>query len=269
VAGTTDPVDAGLFQPDPAEAVTVDLVTLTIEGPGTAGSGGVPVTAPPRRGDTTRRLVRVGGEILATFGLIVLLFAVYELWGRSAIVEAHQTQLEQTLIRQWAAPPPATGHGRVVNPSPPSGSVLARLYIPAMHLHWVVVEGVDMPDLAGGPGHYPGTATPGQIGNFSVAGHRIPPIFWNLPVVRPGDPIVVETRTQWYLYQVTAVEAVVPDAVQVVAPTPDHIGVKPTAAMLTLTTCNPQWADYQRLVVHAKLVSARAHTAGPPVDLGI
>ncbi len=216
-------------------------------------------------------MIRGAGEVLITLGMVALLFAVYEIYGKAAIVNSHQAQLEQQLNQQWAAPPPAAGGGSggsQVNPAPPPGSTLARLWIPVLKLHWVVVEGVDLGDLAYGPGHYPGTAMPGQIGNFSVAGHRIPAVFWDLQLVQPGDPIVVETRDDWYVYQVTVNEIVAPTAVQAVAPTPDKFGVRPTQAMLTLTTCNPKWANFQRMVVHAKLVSKRAHSAGPPVPLG-
>lgn len=36
----------------------------------------------------------------------------------------------------------------------------------------IVVEGVGTEELKRGPGHYRGTALPGQPGNFAVAGHR-------------------------------------------------------------------------------------------------
>ncbi len=35
---------------------------------------------------------------------------------------------------------------------------------------------------------------PGQVGNFSVAGHRNRAIFWGLDELDNGDAIVVETR---------------------------------------------------------------------------
>ena len=35
---------------------------------------------------------------------------------------------------------------------------------------------------------------------------------------------------------------------------PDQPGVTPTEAMLTLTTCDPKWDNYHRLIVHAALV---------------
>jgi LPXTG-site transpeptidase (sortase) family protein len=136
-----------------------------------------------------------------------------------------------------------------------------------MKLHWVVVEGVALADIEYAPGHYPDTAMPGQIGNFSVAGHRIPPLFWNLQKVQPDDQIVVQTQDNWYVYQVTANEIVTPHSIEVIAPTPDRPGVKPTEPMLTLTTCNPKWNNYQRMVVHARLITTTPYAAGPPVPL--
>jgi LPXTG-site transpeptidase (sortase) family protein len=213
-----------------------------------------------------RRIVRVSGEILITFGLVILLFAAYEVYGKASAIEAHQSVLSDQLERTWArpAPPAATSTKPGVEP----GTAIARLYIPVMKLHWVVVEGVDVADIRYAPGHYPGTAMPGQIGNFSVAGHRVPPLFWNLQDVRPGDQVVVQTQDYWYVYRVTVNEIVTPHSIEVVAPTPDRIGVAPRLAMLTLTTCNPKWNDYQRMVVHAELVTTTPYGDGPPVALG-
>ena len=36
-------------------------------------------------------------------------------------------------------------------------------------------------------------------------------------------------------------------------PPPDTGSAKPTKAMLTLTTCNPKFNNYERLIVHAEL----------------
>ena len=44
-----------------------------------------------------------------------------------------------------------------------------------------------------------------------------------------------------------------PSAVEVVAPVPGKPKAKPTKAMLTLTTCNPKFNNYERLIVHAEL----------------
>jgi sortase A len=125
-------------------------------------------------------------------------------------------------------------------------------------------------DLAYAPGHYPDSALPGQIGNFSVAGHRSPAIFWDLDKVRVGDAVIVETKDMYYVYNVTENVIVLPTAVDAVAPVPGSPGKAPTEAMLTLTTCNPKWDNYQRMIVHAKLDpdKSQPRTAGAPPELG-
>ena len=54
------------------------------------------------------------------------------------------------------------------------GEAFALLRIPRLGEDYRVpiVEGVSLEDLAAGVGHYPDTALPGEVGNFSVAGHR-------------------------------------------------------------------------------------------------
>jgi sortase A len=221
-----------------------------------------------------RSVARGTGEVLITLGLVVLLFAAYEVWGKAAIVNAEQTDLDRQLAQSWdqqpSAAPSASGHAGLgpAAPPPPSGNALARLYIPRMGKHWVVVQGVRQSDIRYAPGHYPDTAMPGQVGNFSVAGHRTPAIFWDLDKVKVGDPIVVETAQTWYIYTATESHVVLPNAIQVVAPVPGKPGAKPTKAMLTLTTCNPKYNNYQRLIVHAELTRTQARTEGRPAEVG-
>jgi sortase A len=206
--------------------------------------------------------IRTLGELMITAGLLLLLFSAYEVWGKAAIVAGHQAELDSQLNREWSTPPPTSAP-----PSDLPGGSIARLYIPRLGKHWVVVEGVRQIDIRYAPGHYPSSAQAGQIGNFSVAGHRSPAIFWDLDKMRAGDVVVVETRTTFYIYKVTSTEIVKPTAVEVVAPVPDQPGVKPTVAMLTLTTCNPKWDNYQRLIVHGQLDRSQDRGAGQPVEL--
>ncbi len=222
-------------------------------------------------GTVVRAVSRGTGELLITFGLIVLLFAGYEVWGKSAIVEAHQDDLNRQLEQQWAQP----GSDPTVSPSgPPSpvakpanGAVIASVHIPRMKKKWAVVQGVTPADIRYAPGHYPDTAMPGQIGNFSMAAHRTPAIWWDLDQLKPNDPVVVKTADVWYVYRVTGHEIVLPTAVQVVAPVPNKPGVAPTKALLTMTTCNPKFNNYQRLVVHAELTREQPVSQGDPAEL--
>jgi LPXTG-site transpeptidase (sortase) family protein len=109
---------------------------------------------------------------------------------------------------------------------------------------------------------------PGEVGNFSMAGHRTKAIFWDIDKLVAGDAIVVQTADAWFVYKVTGHEIVKPTAVEVVAAVPDKPGVTPTQALLTLTTCNPKFNNYQRLVVHAQLDRQQPRTAGNPAELG-
>ena len=189
----TSPVRTGLSDGDGAEAGH-DLLP----------PGGRALPRTHRRigftvGNQTLTAIRTVGELMITFGLVLLLFAAYEVWGKAAIVGAHQEQLDQQLSQEWAVPPPAADP--TVGPSaepaaqaPPPGWAIARLHIPRLGKHWVVVEGVDLSDIKYAPGHYPSSAAPGAVGNFAVAGHRSPAIFWDLDKMRTGDPVVVETE---------------------------------------------------------------------------
>jgi sortase A len=206
----------------------------------------------PTLGSRIRGTVRISGELMITFGLIVLLFAGYEVFGNSAKVQEEQNALGSQLDKQWNDPTVGPTKANI-GPAAPGTDLIGRLYIPKLHKEWVVVNGVRPQDIKGAPGHYPETALPGQVGNFSVAGHRIQKIFWRIDELKPGDIVGVETRDSWYIYKVIGQEIVKPTAVEVVAPVPDKPGQKPTQKLLTLTTCNPKFNNYQRLIVHAQL----------------
>ncbi|WP_081475986.1 class E sortase [Micromonospora maris] len=218
--------------------------------------------------------LRFGGELLITFGLVVLLFAGYEIWGKSAIVDAHQDELSQQLAQAWGPEgdptvAPSATPSASASPKPPvQGKPIAGLFIPKFDKEWIVVEGVTQKDIRYAPGHYPESAMPGQVGNFSVAGHRNRATFWRLDELRKGDPIIVQDRDQWYVYQVTENVIVKPHQVEVVAPVPGRPGAKPTKRMLTLTTCNPKFDNYERLIIHAELTRTQSKDQGRPAELG-
>ncbi|MEN3304293.1 MAG: sortase [Micromonosporaceae bacterium] len=213
--------------------------------------------------DMVRLVARSTGEVLITFGVVVMLLAVYEVWGKGAIIHDHQNALNSQLSQSWGDPAVGPSASAAAPDAPPPGWAIGRLYIPTLKLVWVVVEGVDLKDIRYAPGHYPGTAMPGQLGNFSIAAHREPGMFWDLDRVRDGDDLVVETRTSWYVYQVFQTHIVTPHSVEVVAPVPNQPGAAVTQKDMTLTTCNPKWDNYQRLAVHARLVGSYPHSARP------
>ncbi|MGY1815487.1 class E sortase [Blastococcus sp. SYSU D00820] len=236
-----------------------------------------------RGGDLLRTGIRGLGQLLLTVGFVLLLFVVYELYVTDLQSDAKQEELTEQLREEWQDAPAA-----VADPLTPTvGEPFAFLHIPGLGQGWsrAVVEGTGTEELAEGPGHYVGTALPGQQGNFAVAGHRVGrgSPFLDLDELRPGDPIVVETAGAWYVYRVLGDPStgdlaagavpgqriVDPSDVSVIAPSPDVPGAPPTGAYLTLTTCHPEYSARQRLIVHAVLDGAPIARAdapnGPPV----
>ncbi|MAT07178.1 MAG: hypothetical protein CL424_19270 [Acidimicrobiaceae bacterium] len=110
-------------------------------------------------------------------------------------------------------------------------------------------EGIRMTTLDYGPGHWPGSAMPGQAGNVVVGGHRTSKhrVFRNVDQLVPGDQIIFSDANGTHVYAVNRVEIVEPSDVWIINPTPT-----PTA---TLFACHPPGSTAQRIVVFADLVS--------------
>jgi sortase A len=201
-----------------------------------------------------RIFIRSVGELCITAGVILLLFVAYELWGTGAYTQAQQHKLGDELDRSWKA-----GAGKVTTERVRLGHGLALIRIPRLGkgFHYVIIEGVSVADLRKGPGHYPGTAMPGQIGNFVVSGHRTTYLapFNKLGELRGGDKILIDTRAKQYVYKVTSTKVVQPSDVSVAAPVPEHPRANPTKRLITLTTCNPKYSAAQRLIIFGQLIS--------------
>jgi sortase A len=75
-----------------------------------------------------------------------------------------------------------------------TGELVGRLLIPSVRLDEVIAEGVDDDELDAGPGHMPGTASPGEPGNAVISAHR-DRHFHSLGRVVVGDTVITETRT--------------------------------------------------------------------------
>jgi sortase A len=209
-----------------------------------------------------RIFIRSIGELCITAGLVVLLFVGYELWGTGAYTQAQQHKLSDELDRSWAG----TSAGKVTTEQVRLGHGLALIRIPRLgkNFHYVIIEGVSIPDLRKGPGHYPGTAMPGQVGNFVVSGHRTTYLapFNRLGELRDGDRILIDTRARQYVYKVTGMKIVRPSDVSVAAPVPEHPKATPTGRLITLTTCNPKYSAAQRLIVFGRMLTSVPRVKG-------
>lgn len=213
-----------------------------------------------------RFYLRVSGEILITLGVLVFGFMAYMYWGTGVREASAQRALASELGRQWSG----ASQSLAVLTSPDDlalGKPLALIRIPAFGQKWqfAVVEGTGLAQLALGPGHVPGTALPGQVGNFAVAGHRVTAgnPFWSLPGLRRGDEILVETITGSYEYKVTGKPVLVPPTdAALLAPVPGHPGEQPHERLITLVTCNPPWTGTERVVVTGILVKTLPRQQG-------
>ncbi|HVX21594.1 MAG TPA: class E sortase [Acidimicrobiales bacterium] len=217
-----------------------------------------------------RRALNISGRVLLALGVLILLFAAYQLWG-TGLAESHsQATLRSTLDKELPAGATAradriagrgtSGSSGTVRPgparvaattaTPPAGQPIGIIQIPRIGMDQVLVQGVSTANLQAGPGHYPGTPLPGQMGNASVAGHRTTygHPFFDLDQVGPGDKIVVTTAQGIFVYTTTSQAVVSPADVAVIQAT--------ATPQLTLTTCNPRYSASQRLVVKARLTGS-------------
>lgn len=224
-----------------------------------------------RRPRTLAKVTHGFGEVLLTIGVVMLLFVGYTLWWTGVETGNAQDQLRDELVEEWENPQPGqplpttpVTPGATEEPQelarPEIGDAVGVLRIPRFGpgYAWVVVEGVDLDNLARGPGHYPSTSLPGEIGNFAVAGHRAThgEPFAQFEALEDGDEVVVETASQWFTYTITEIQYPVPvTSGWAIDPNPLDLGVEPTKAMLTLTTCHPRWASTHRFLVFSELTN--------------
>jgi len=220
-----------------------------------------------------RWLGRLGRTLIAA-GVLVFLFLGYLLWGTNLQTAASQDKLEKQYGQQVAeakqklakatpvkesptttAPtptgPPSDNPVAVPLPSPAEGDIVGRIGIAKIGLKpKVIVESVTEEQLKRGPGHYPGTALPGQKGNVAIAGHRTTygAPFHDVNQLNNGDEITVTTTYGNFVYVVSDKKIVDPSDTSVL----ENHG----EALLTLTACHPIWSAQQRLIIIAKLKGA-------------
>ncbi len=213
-----------------------------------------------------RFYLRISGEVLITLGVVVLGFMAYMYWGTALREGNEQRALQSELGRQWSG----TGRSLAALTSPGDlalGKPFALIKIPSFGSRWqfAVVQGTGLPQLALGPGHVPGTALPGEVGNFAIAGHRVTAgnPFWSLPALRGGSLVYVETVAGTYEYQVSGRPRwVSPDDTAALAPVPYRPGQPARRRMLTLITCDPPWTGTSRVIVTGVLVRTLPRAQG-------
>jgi sortase A len=127
---------------------------------------------------------------------------------------------------------------------------IGEINIPKIGLVHPIYEGVTLTVIDHGPGHWPGSAAPGQLGNAVFAGHRVTHShpFRRINELVPGDEIIFKMQNGTFTYKMTSFQIVTPKDVHIVDPTRD--------ATLTLFACHPPGSARQRYVVKGAFVSA-------------
>lgn len=125
--------------------------------------------------------------------------------------------------------------------------VLGSIEIPRIGLNKTLYEGITLTTLDRGPGHWPGTALPGYMGNVVIGGHRTTKgkPFRHLDKLIAGDEVIFTTPTGRFVYRVVRTEIVTPQSMWIVNQT--------TAYTATLFACHPVGSTKERIVVSLEL----------------
>ncbi|WP_228473886.1 class E sortase, partial [Streptomyces calidiresistens] len=252
--------------PDPAPAATAE------------GSGGG--RAARRRAEKARRasrankLANVAGELMMTTGVLLLLFVTYQLWWTNVEARAHADREANSLVDQWEG-----GSGEETENRDPgvfsAGEGFALLYLPTLDVRVPIAESVDEATVLdkGMVGRYSEadrlpTAMPwDEEGNFGLAGHRNThgEPFRYINLLNEGDPIIVETETTYYIYEMRSrLDSTSPSNISVLDPIPEQGGFTEPGRYITLTTCTPEFTSTFRLIVWGEMVAEQPRGEGKP-----
>ena len=215
-------------------------------------------------------------EVLTVLGVLMVVFAVYTIWGtglsaaqsqrelrrefdvdlRSATAVSTEGDVQESGILVQASDESSAAEEEADEVDPATtidpGRPVAILSLPTIGSRQIVVEGTRSEDLRAGPGHLRSTPLPGQAGNAVVFGRRTTygAPFADLDDLRPGDPMDVTTTDGLFQYVVQDVRRVGPGD-------PDPITAT-FSNRLTLVTSDEHYSSAGRFIVYGVL-------DGPPV----
>ena len=220
----------------------------------------------PKAKKDLRWFIQNLGFMLIALGLLMFLFVGYQLWGTGIQEAQSQNKLEssfKSFLNENGLEKPEPGI-----PSPirepifvDRGDGVFLIQMPTINVTKYVVAGVETADLKKGPGHYPSTPLPGELGNSAIAGHRTTygEPFRHLDDLEIGDPIIItDLFNRAFTYTVTAQQIVEPSDTWVTATT------DPNKATLTLTTCDPEFSAKRRLIISAEMDLEISEIAASP-----
>ncbi len=235
-----------------------------------------------RRRSPIAIVVGLIGELMITAGLFLGLFVVWQIWWTD--IEAQAVYRE--IVAEFDAAAPQVDPLEVIEEDEKRfedaplladvgpGGQLGLLQVPRWGADYrvPVVEFIDPMIVALDEGsivRYEHSASPGQVGNFAVAGHRQSrgAAFLRVDELTAGDSIVFETADAWYVFSVSEWSIVRPTDTDVIAQNPFDPTAAPTERLLTLTTCHPLFSTRERYIVHATFEYWAPRSAGVPQEI--
>lgn len=233
-------------------------------------------------------ILSVTAELLITAGVGVLLFFVWYAFLNPAVVGANQASSAARQSRLFseqvknkapvtvtpsptADPPPGTGPQSSAAPAlnipvmtepKQIAAPLAVMYVPRFGADWkrIIRESTDtvrvLNSSTAGVGHYIGTAMPGGLGNFAIAGHDTGygNTFLGVGTLKLGDKVYVQTANGWYTYEFRNFQFVQPDAINVLNAVPTVSTTTATDRFITMTTCDPPFHGLERTIAYGTFV---------------
>ncbi|HEU4514074.1 MAG TPA: class E sortase [Nocardioidaceae bacterium] len=236
---------------------------------------------PPRHAGRQRRRRGLSfwlGLVLVLGGLGMLGYVAWQMYGTNIVSRQTQERLVEDLEKEWSVAPGTTVEGEPAEPAEPAdvplGDASALVRIPAFGDDYVVpvLEGIGDEELSSGYGHFPDSADPGERGNYALAAHRVThgePLR-DMPELRPGDEVVIETRKAIYTYVLDTNPndlIVTFEDIWVVDPLPTNPdgGVQPAQRpgqrLITLTTCSELFHTDNRMIAFGHLVDTEKKQA--------
>jgi sortase A len=145
--------------------------------------------------------------------------------------------------------------------------VLGTIELPTIGVAADIQEGITLTAINRGPGHWPGTALPGQLGNVVIAGHRTvySKPFNRLDQLKAGDPVVMTTSSGRFTYAVRGIVIVPGEAIDIASQSAAHTA--------TLFACHPPGSSRERIVAKLALLGPDGRPVDaadqlPPVEAG-
>jgi sortase A len=126
-----------------------------------------------------------------------------------------------------------------------AGEAIGRIIVPRMGLDMVIVNGTDEESLKKGPGHYLGSALPGQGQLIYIAGHRTTYLapFSKIDQLHKGDRVKVVMPYATFIYRVSGYRIVPANDLSVLRSYGHEV--------LELQACHPRFFATHRFIAFA------------------